>query len=81
MGEQQYALEMWRLLDPDNKLIALNELKKRIVSVKSSESCFTHPSLASRFPTSRQVSFVRYPEEPYKCSSEYWFSPSYGYDC
>lgn len=35
MAERDYALEMWRLLDPDSNLINSRELLNRIVCVKS----------------------------------------------
>lgn len=35
MAERDYALEMWRLLDPDSNLISSKELLDRIVCVKS----------------------------------------------
>ena len=35
MAERDYALEMWRLLDPDSNLISMGELLDRIVCVKS----------------------------------------------
>ncbi|CAI5461507.1 unnamed protein product [Closterium sp. Yama58-4] len=35
MAEKQYALEMWRLLDPEGKLIQPKELSARIISVKA----------------------------------------------
>ncbi|KAM0072582.1 putative protein-serine/threonine phosphatase [Helianthus debilis subsp. tardiflorus] len=35
MAERDYALEMWRLLDPDSNLITVKELLNRIVCVKS----------------------------------------------
>ncbi|GMN50838.1 hypothetical protein TIFTF001_020000 [Ficus carica] len=35
MAERDYALEMWRLLDPDSNLITSKELLERIVCVKS----------------------------------------------
>ncbi|CAA0836000.1 RNA polymerase II C-terminal domain phosphatase-like 1 [Striga hermonthica] len=35
MAERDYALEMWRLLDPESNLINLKELLDRIVCVKS----------------------------------------------
>ncbi|KAL8192488.1 hypothetical protein R6Q57_027673 [Mikania cordata] len=35
MAERDYALEMWRLLDPDSNLITIKELLNRIVCVKS----------------------------------------------
>ncbi|KAM7525108.1 hypothetical protein LguiA_015010 [Lonicera macranthoides] len=35
MAERDYALEMWRLLDPESKLINTKELLDRIVCVKS----------------------------------------------
>ncbi|CAK7350626.1 unnamed protein product [Dovyalis caffra] len=35
MAERDYALEMWRLLDPDSNLINSKELLNRIVCVKS----------------------------------------------
>ncbi|KAL6991035.1 RNA polymerase II C-terminal domain phosphatase-like 1 [Sarracenia purpurea var. burkii] len=37
MAERDYALEMWRLLDPDSNLINPKDLFDRIVSVKSGE--------------------------------------------
>jgi RNA polymerase II C-terminal domain phosphatase-like 1/2 len=41
MSERDYALEMWRLLDPEASLISHSELLDRIVCVK--------PGLASLF--------------------------------
>ena len=35
MAERDYALEMWRLLDPDSKLINSVQLLDRLVCVKS----------------------------------------------
>lgn len=35
MAERDYALEMWRLLDPDSSLIHSKALLDRIVCVKS----------------------------------------------
>lgn len=35
MAERDYALEMWRLLDPESNLINSRELLERIVCVKS----------------------------------------------
>lgn len=35
MAEREYALEMWRLLDPDSKLINSVQLLDRLVCVKS----------------------------------------------
>ena len=35
MAERDYALEMWRLLDPEAHLIGLNQLRSRVVCVKS----------------------------------------------
>lgn len=35
MAERDYALEMWRLLDPESNLINTKELLDRIVCVKS----------------------------------------------
>ncbi|KAK1422656.1 hypothetical protein QVD17_17942 [Tagetes erecta] len=35
MAEREYAMEMWRLLDPDSNLITMKELSKRIVCVNS----------------------------------------------
>jgi RNA polymerase II C-terminal domain phosphatase-like 1/2 len=35
MAERDYALEMWRLLDPESKLINTKELLERIVCVKA----------------------------------------------
>lgn len=37
MAERDYALEMWRLLDPESNLINTKELLDRIVCVKSGE--------------------------------------------
>ena len=39
MAEKDYALEMWRLLDPDSSLINAMQLLDRIVCVKSGMSC------------------------------------------
>ncbi|RRT80488.1 hypothetical protein B296_00008407 [Ensete ventricosum] len=39
MAERDYALEMWRLLDPDSSLINSSKLLDRIVCVKSGMSC------------------------------------------
>ena len=43
MAERDYALEMWRLLDPDSNLINSKELLGRIVCVKSGKlyGCFS----------------------------------------
>ncbi|PON43524.1 HAD-like domain containing protein [Parasponia andersonii] len=35
MAERNYALEMWRLLDPEGLLIGSNQLRDRVVCVKS----------------------------------------------
>eukprot|EP00850_Spirogloea_muscicola_P004005 SM000017S02745 [mRNA] locus=s17:76845:83960:+ [translate_table: standard] len=35
MAEREYALEMWRLLDPDAKLIPLKEQNDRVVTVRA----------------------------------------------
>ena len=35
MSERDYALEMWRLLDPDARLINPRELNERVTCVKS----------------------------------------------
>jgi RNA polymerase II C-terminal domain phosphatase-like 1/2 len=35
MAERDYALEMWRLLDPDSRLINSVQLQDRMVCVKS----------------------------------------------
>ncbi|KDP24467.1 hypothetical protein JCGZ_25031 [Jatropha curcas] len=35
MAERDYALEMWRLLDPESHLIAPKQLQQRVVCVKS----------------------------------------------
>uniref|UniRef100_A0A0D9V7Z2 protein-serine/threonine phosphatase n=1 Tax=Leersia perrieri TaxID=77586 RepID=A0A0D9V7Z2_9ORYZ len=35
MAERDYALEMWRLLDPEGNLISLHNLAERVVCVKS----------------------------------------------
>ena len=35
MAERDYALEMWRLLDPDSRLINSVQLHDRMVCVKS----------------------------------------------
>ena len=35
MAERDYALEMWRLLDPEGNLINASDLLARIVCVKS----------------------------------------------
>ncbi|CAL0312048.1 unnamed protein product [Lupinus luteus] len=55
MAERDYALEMWRLLDPDSNLINTKELLDRIVCVKSGlkkslfnvfQNGFCHPKMA-----------------------------------
>ncbi|XP_071724386.1 LOW QUALITY PROTEIN: RNA polymerase II C-terminal domain phosphatase-like 1 [Rutidosis leptorrhynchoides] len=55
MAERDYALEMWRLLDPDANLINSNELLDRIVCVKSGsrkslfnvfQNTLCHPKMA-----------------------------------
>ncbi|XP_052202721.1 RNA polymerase II C-terminal domain phosphatase-like 1 isoform X2 [Diospyros lotus] len=55
MAERDYALEMWRLLDPDSNLINSKELLDRIVCVKSGsrkslfnvfQDGFCHPKMA-----------------------------------
>lgn len=38
MAERDYALEMWRLLDPEAHLISLKELRDRIVCVRSGQN-------------------------------------------
>eukprot|EP00250_Pteridium_aquilinum_P033241 c5357_g1_i1 orf=1255-4185(+) len=35
MSEKEYALEMWRLLDPESQLISVKEMTDRVVCVKS----------------------------------------------
>jgi hypothetical protein len=35
MAERDYALEMWRLLDPEANLISSHNLAERVVCVKS----------------------------------------------
>ena len=45
MAEREYALEMWRLLDPDAELINTKEMTDRVVCVKSGNlgsSLFIH---------------------------------------
>src|SRR5690606_2055139 len=42
MAEKDYALEMWRLLDPEGNLINANDLLTRIVCVKSGKLFFIH---------------------------------------
>lgn len=37
MAERDYALEMWRLLDPEARLIGSKQLLDRVVCVKSGE--------------------------------------------
>jgi hypothetical protein len=34
MAERDYALEIWRLLDPEANLISLNNISERVVCVK-----------------------------------------------
>ena len=38
MAERDYALEMWRLLDPEANLINSKQLLNRVVCVKSGKS-------------------------------------------
>ena len=52
MAERDYALEMWRLLDPDSNLINSKELLDRIVCVKSGKWC--HFSFCSLFTFSNE---------------------------
>lgn len=40
MSERDYALEMWRLLDPDARLINPRELNERVTCVKSGMTSF-----------------------------------------
>ena len=42
MAERDYALEMWRLLDPEGNLINANDLLARIVCVKSGTLFFLY---------------------------------------
>jgi RNA polymerase II C-terminal domain phosphatase-like 1/2 len=35
MAERDYALEIWRLLDPEANLISLNNISERVVCVKA----------------------------------------------
>lgn len=45
MAERDYALEMWRLLDPESNLINPKELLDRIVCVKSGMLSILHKLL------------------------------------
>lgn len=38
MAERDYALEMWRLLDPESHLIGSKQLIDRVVCVKSGKN-------------------------------------------
>ncbi|KAL3689158.1 hypothetical protein R1sor_015467 [Riccia sorocarpa] len=49
MSERDYALEMWRLLDPESRLINIRELMERVVCVKSGNK----KSLVNVFPHHR----------------------------
>ncbi|KAG6556553.1 hypothetical protein Mapa_001492 [Marchantia paleacea] len=49
MSERDYALEMWRLLDPESRLINIRELMERVVCVKSGNK----KSLLNVFPHHR----------------------------
>jgi len=40
MAERDYALEMWRLLDPEGNLINPQQLSERITCVKSGKSTY-----------------------------------------
>ncbi|XP_056859097.1 RNA polymerase II C-terminal domain phosphatase-like 1 isoform X2 [Raphanus sativus] len=64
MAEKDYALEMWRLLDPEGNLINANDLLSRIVCVKSGfkKSLFNvflnatcHPKMAMVIDDRREV--------------------------
>ncbi|KAG2238208.1 hypothetical protein Bca52824_092519 [Brassica carinata] len=64
MAEKDYALEMWRLLDPEGNLINANDLLARIVCVKSGfkKSLFNvflnatcHPKMALVIDDRREV--------------------------
>lgn len=52
MAERDYALEMWRLLDPESNLISSKELLDRIVCVKSGKfymdysACMLHDCIS-----------------------------------
>ncbi|XP_074304486.1 RNA polymerase II C-terminal domain phosphatase-like 2 [Silene latifolia] len=50
MAERDYALEMWRLLDPEANLINSKQLSNRVVCVKSGK--------ATIFPYSLEVAFI-----------------------
>lgn len=47
MAERDYALEMWRLLDPESNLINPKQLLDRIVCVKSGKFSILHNKLCS----------------------------------
>ncbi|GFP94718.1 RNA polymerase ii c-terminal domain phosphatase-like 1 [Phtheirospermum japonicum] len=51
MAERDYALEMWRLLDPESNLINSKELLERIVCVKSGKFVGSRKSLFNVFQT------------------------------
>uniref|UniRef100_M8CJX2 protein-serine/threonine phosphatase n=1 Tax=Aegilops tauschii TaxID=37682 RepID=M8CJX2_AEGTA len=64
MAGRDYALEIWRLLDPDGRLISLNEISQRLICVrpdckKSLERVFQdslcHPSMAMVLDDRRDV--------------------------
>ncbi|XBI06942.1 hypothetical protein VPH35_134908 [Triticum aestivum] len=64
MAGRDYALEIWRLLDPEGRLISLNEISQRLICVrpdckKSLERVFQdslcHPSMATVLDDRRDV--------------------------
>jgi RNA polymerase II C-terminal domain phosphatase-like 1/2 len=56
MAERDYALEMWRLLDPEGNLISPQQLSERVNCVKSGKStCFNCCAINSCFSC---VSFI-----------------------
>lgn len=61
MAERDYALEMWRLLDPEAHLITTNQLLNRVVCVKSGkQSSFENVITLDRLrckPTWKPISF------------------------
>ncbi|OEL33613.1 RNA polymerase II C-terminal domain phosphatase-like 2 [Dichanthelium oligosanthes] len=58
MAERDYALEMWRLLDPEGNLISPQQLSERVNCVKSGKSaCFNYSAINSCL---YRVSFIFY---------------------
>jgi hypothetical protein len=62
MSERDYALEMWRLLDPDARLINPRELNERVTCVKSGMAILTFARfLCQKFSLDFSLKFCTVP--------------------